>query len=133
LPEGTVCIASRDYANDLTIELSCDFEKVVRKAASDASIEEEDLKVLLATTTASEAVSRAKELAKELKDKGDVTRAKVLGTFPSALEAYSVLTGTDRPNFVEHLPCSPRCPSATVADPRRRSRWYNGLGGLDGE
>lgn len=94
VPAGTECYAARTYGNSFIVGLRCDLENVIRQAAEDASVEEEDVVRLLQAGTAAGAVSMSRELAKELQEAEEASRARVLGGFPKAMEAYSILTGT---------------------------------------
>ena len=94
LPTGTTCYVARTYGNSSLVGLVCPLESVIRQAAADASIEDEDLGRLVEANDAPSAIALAKELTKELKDAGEASRAKVLGGFPKALEGYAVLTGS---------------------------------------
>lgn len=93
LPTSTTCYVSRTYANGLVVALRCPIQEVIRKAASDASVEGDDLEDLLKQASAANASARGKTLAKELKDTGEMARSKILAGFPAALESYGVLTG----------------------------------------
>lgn len=94
LPVGTQCYVARTYSNSFIVALTCPLKTVIRQAAADASIEADDVERLAEAKDAAGAIAISKELTKELRDAGEASRAKVLGGFPKALEAYSVLTGS---------------------------------------
>ncbi|NES29187.1 AAA family ATPase [Micromonospora terminaliae] len=91
-PEGTVCFAARTYANGLVIWLRCDLDKLVRAAANESSVAEEDLPELLEGTSISKIKSRAKELSKEVKEESPL-RAKALTAFATAIGSLDYLRG----------------------------------------
>jgi energy-coupling factor transporter ATP-binding protein EcfA2 len=92
-PEGTVCFASRTYGNHLRIWLSCDLPEVIRAAAVESSVAEEDLPGLLACESIADAIARAKELSKEVK--GDSPpRSRALTGFATAITKLEYLRST---------------------------------------
>jgi energy-coupling factor transporter ATP-binding protein EcfA2 len=93
-PTATTCYVARTYANaEPLVALLCPLEEVIAAAVADAAVDAKDAKGLLAAGGADAAKSAAREAAKALREQGEATRAKTLGTFPAALDRYSFLTG----------------------------------------
>lgn len=94
VPEGTECRVSKTYGNLISVSLSCPFENVIRQAATDASVAEEDQQDLLMQTDAAAVRAKVTTMTKELKALQETARAKSLVAFSSALDGYSVLFET---------------------------------------
>lgn len=92
-PEGTVCFASRTYGNVLRIRLRADLPVVIRAAAVEASVADEDLPALLESESIADVKTLAKEKAKEVKETSAL-RAKALNAFATAVMNLDYL----RPN-----------------------------------
>ena len=89
LPTTTV-VAARTYRNDFQVSTSVPLADVLRAAADDASIDAIEREELLSEVTLSNAIAKAKELAKTLKET-DPARAKAVNGFPAAAEKYRAI------------------------------------------
>lgn len=92
-PEATMVVACRNYGNDLIVEVEGDLTVVVRLTGGDVGADPADVKELSTLETADEVVSRAAELAAELKASGHEARARALGKIKGGLAKYAVLLG----------------------------------------
>jgi energy-coupling factor transporter ATP-binding protein EcfA2 len=91
-PDGVVCMAQRSYGGQLRIGLECPPGSVITKAASIAGVQPADLDDLITCSTVQDAATRAKALAKELKDGGETARSKTMAGFLAALDDLGPLT-----------------------------------------
>jgi energy-coupling factor transporter ATP-binding protein EcfA2 len=85
-PVGTVCKAARSYSNELCIWLECELRLVVKAAAAEASVRDEDLAGLLQGGSIADAQATAKQRAKELKEAGESLASKALLSFFSVID-----------------------------------------------
>lgn len=90
-PEETTAYAYRTYDNHYNVTLRCPREAVVRAAAREAELHEEDLTRLVEAEDYESARTLSKSLVKELKDGGEPLRAKAMTAFDKALNNYAAL------------------------------------------
>lgn len=90
-PNGTQCVASRDYDNALSLTLTVPVASRVGAAAEAADVAPEDLATLMAETDIQQVAALARQQAKELKPEPDtLLRSKALTAFVSALNKLAV-------------------------------------------
>lgn len=92
LPSPTICHAWRTYDNHFGLRLACSRDDVIRAAATDIQISGDDLDHLLSADSYSTAYELAKSRAKELREAGEVLRAKALNGFTASLNRYEAIT-----------------------------------------
>lgn len=80
-------IAARTYANSYQVWVETKLADVVAAAARDASVSDEEIAELTKEADLDAAITKAKELAKTLKE-SEAARAKAVGGFPAAAEKY---------------------------------------------
>jgi energy-coupling factor transporter ATP-binding protein EcfA2 len=94
-PASTTLYAGRSYESKLYLGLNCPLPNLIGAAADRASVDHNDRSEIQRSKTVDEAKTAAKSLAKDLKASGESARVKALGSFGSAMDAYSYLTGGD--------------------------------------
>lgn len=90
LLDSTAVFAARDYGNSYYIWIDTPYADVVRAAGADAGVDGADIDDLAAQATYNDAIQRAKDLGKELKDTSPA-RSKALLAFPKAAESHRFL------------------------------------------
>ena len=95
IPASTQVIAFRNYENGYTTHFSAKLADIVENAATASAMDSAELKELLTTSTLDEAIAKAKELAKSLKDT-EPARSKAVGSFPGVAEKYRFLVQSDQ-------------------------------------
>ena len=91
VPTGSTCSAARNFENAASVWLRCTLAEAIDEVAADMSLESEDREKVPADVSIADAIAAAKALAKEHRDAGETARAKVMTTFSSALEKYTIL------------------------------------------
>lgn len=79
------CFAARSYDDEYFVWLECDLEPLIRAAASDVSLHNQEMERLLTAESLGAAQALSKEVAKELRDGGEPLRAKAAGSFGSVI------------------------------------------------
>ncbi|WP_217423970.1 AAA family ATPase [Agromyces sp. Marseille-P2726] len=93
LPADVVIRVSRSYDNKYYVTPEAPLEAVIRQAGTTASVDEDDIDELVGSATIDDAIARAKQLAKSLKESAP-PRAKSLSSFPAVAEKHRyLLTG----------------------------------------
>ncbi|MGB6058928.1 MAG: AAA family ATPase, partial [Microthrixaceae bacterium] len=92
LPADAVIVVSRSYGNKNYVEATAPLESVIRAAATVAAVEDPDTDELLQAETLEAASTRAKDLAKELRE-GAPARAKALSSFSGQADRHAYLVG----------------------------------------
>ncbi|KRC58535.1 hypothetical protein ASE14_18335 [Agromyces sp. Root81] len=95
LPTSKV-IAERSYSNNYYVWIETDLADVIAAAATEASVDEDDVAELVKEPTLDAAIAKAKELAKTLKS-SEAARSKAVGSFPAAAEKYRYHFGSGAP------------------------------------
>jgi predicted ATP-dependent endonuclease of OLD family len=90
-PAATTVHAWRAYDNSYSVYLSCPREDIIRAAAEDVGVAGDDLDQLLAAADFEESHSVSKSAIKELKERGELLRAKAMTAFENALAQYDPL------------------------------------------
>lgn len=91
LPTATRAVAFRNYANGFGVYFKAELNDLIKAAANASSVDAAELEELEKATSIDDAISRAKELAKSLKDT-EPARGKAVGSFPSAMEKFRFVT-----------------------------------------
>lgn len=91
VPEDSVCLAARTYENSCQVWLEGGLSSIIKSAASQVSLKEEDVERLLDVGSIEDAQGRSKEIAKELKESGDTLRAKAMNSFATAVGKLAFL------------------------------------------
>ncbi|MCG3134383.1 MAG: DNA replication and repair protein RecF [Planctomycetes bacterium] len=90
-PPQTVVIASRSYAGHLTVWIRCDLSDAVELACSDADVDEEDARELVACADVSALNAKVKDIATALSARSQHARSKAVRRVPAAVEKYRVI------------------------------------------
>ena len=95
IPETAIAGASRSYANQHAAWLEVSIADAAKTVAVTVGLGDEDLAALKLDGNLADAVAEAKALAKEHREAGETTQAKLVTSFASELEKYGVLVEPD--------------------------------------
>lgn len=87
LPASTQAVAFRNWENGFGVYFNASLKDIIASAASASSVDPAEVAEIQKATSLDDAISRAKELVKSLKDP-EPARSKAVGSFPSAVEKY---------------------------------------------
>lgn len=92
---GAKLSAAKNYANTYTVYFRTPLGPIIEAAGKDASVDSDEIAELKKEKTLDEAIARAKELAKTLKD-DEPARSKAVNGFAAAVEKYRYLVETGK-------------------------------------
>ncbi len=83
-PMGTICKAARSYSNKYIVWVKCQHDLIVRAAAAETSVRNDDIDELVNSASIADAQAKAKQKAKEIKETNPLP-SKALTAFASAI------------------------------------------------
>lgn len=95
IPASTKVIAFRNYENGYATYFSAKLTDVLESAATASAVDQAELKELVTASTLDEAIAKAKDLTKSLKE-AEPARSKAVGSFPAVAEKYRFLVQSDQ-------------------------------------